>query len=83
MIERQNEQFKKIAGILSHELRASVANILGLVPLFNKLNITDPINLEVLSFIEEATVKMDEIVKKINEQTLTAKDIEAGFNKKS
>ncbi len=83
MIERQNEQFKKIAWMLSHELRAPVANILGLVPLFNKLNIADPANLEVLSFIEEATVRMDEIVKKINEQTITAKDIETDFKRKS
>ncbi len=76
MIEKQNEQLKQIAWIQSHELRAPVANILGLVPLFNKANITDPINLELLSLIEDATTRIDEIVRRITEQTVTVKDIE-------
>lgn len=79
MIEKQNEQLKKIAWMLSHELRAPVAGILGLVPLFNQADLTDPINLEVLSFLEEATNRLDEIVRKINEQTITVNDIETDF----
>lgn len=83
MIERQNEQLKKIAWMLSHELRAPVANILGLVPLFNKSKVADPINKEVLSYVEEATIRVDEIIKKINEQTITVKNIETDYNKNS
>jgi PAS domain S-box-containing protein len=74
MIEKQNEQLKEIAWIQSHELRAPVANILGLVPLFNRIDIADPVNLELLSFIEEAARRMDEIVRRITEQTTTVKD---------
>lgn len=80
MIEKQNEQLKQIAWIQSHELRAPVANILGLVPLFNKKNLADPVNLKVLSFMEDATIRLDEIVRRIIEQTITVKDIEADFN---
>lgn len=80
MIEKQNEQLKQIAWIQSHELRAPVANILGLVPLLNKENLADPLNLEVVSFIEQETIRMDEIVRKITEQTITVKGIENDFN---
>lgn len=83
MIEEQNERLKNIAWMLSHELRAPVASILGLVPLFNRLQVADPINVEVLSLIEEATIRLDEIVKKINDQTITVKDIETDFNRTS
>ena len=83
MIERQNEQLKKIAWMLSHELRAPVANILGLLPLLNKSNVTDSINQEVLSYVEEATIRVDEIIRKINEQTITVKNIETDYNKNS
>jgi PAS domain S-box-containing protein len=80
MIEKQNEQLKQIAWIQSHELRAPVANILGLVSLFNKKNIADSVNLEVLSFVEAATIKIDEIVRRITEQTIIAKDIKTDFD---
>jgi PAS domain S-box-containing protein len=83
MIERQNEQLKEIARMLSHDLRAPVARILGLVPLFNKQNTADPVNTQLLSYIEEATTSMDEIVKRINEHTITIKDIETDFDRDS
>lgn len=81
MIEKQNEQLKKIAWIQSHQLRVPVANILGLVPPFNKENIDDPANAGVLSLVEKEAIKLDEIVRKITEQTITVKDIETDFNR--
>ncbi len=74
MIEKQNEQLRKIAWIQSHELRVPVANILGLIPLFNRTNFADPVNLELLSLMEDAAVKMDGIVRRITEETVTGED---------
>jgi PAS domain S-box-containing protein len=82
MIEKQNEQLKQISWIQSHELRVPVANILGLVPLFNKVNLADPINLEVLSLMEQASIKLDGTIRKINQQTITIKDIDEGTTRK-
>ncbi|RZJ75841.1 MAG: PAS domain S-box protein, partial [Flavobacterium sp.] len=67
MIEEQNEQLKQISWIQSHELRMSVANILGLIPLFNKADLIDPDNIRVLSFIEQASMELDEVIRKIND----------------
>ncbi|SKB41398.1 PAS domain S-box protein [Daejeonella lutea] len=74
MIEKQNEQLRKIAWIQSHELRAPVANILGLLPLFDRTNLTNPDDLEFFSLMEKAATKMDEIVKKITDETITVED---------
>ncbi|MEJ6979009.1 PAS domain S-box protein [Pedobacter sp. P351] len=81
MIEKQNAQLKQIAWIQSHELRSPVASILGLVQLLNMIDLADPINLEMLSLIEAETTKLDGIVRKITEQTITVKDIEIDFKR--
>lgn len=81
-IEKQNEQLKEISWIQSHELRLPVANILGLVQIFNKKHMADPGNLEILSLIEVSTIKMDEIVRRICDQTVIVNDtkLDGGYN---
>ena len=69
MIEEQNKRLKEIAWIQSHEVRGPVANILGLLQLFNTENMADPGNKEIFDNIKEATGKLDEITRRITNHT--------------
>lgn len=73
-IQTQNQQLKDIAWIQSHKVRAPVASILGLVQLFNKEQLSDPINTEVLDGITEAANTLDNVIKEINARTEDDKD---------
>lgn len=68
-IQAQNQTLKDIAWIQSHKVRAPVASILGLIQLFNKENLADPTNGEVLEGIEEAAHTLDDVIKEINAKT--------------
>jgi PAS domain S-box-containing protein len=70
MIEKQNERLKEIAWSQSHEVRAPLSNIMGLVNLFNMENTSDPENAELIKLIGEVSAKLDAVVKKINAKAL-------------
>lgn len=69
MIESQYKQLKKIAWIQSHEVRRPVANILGLVDLFNTENLSDPANIQIIHHLKESAEMMDDIIKNITQNT--------------
>jgi len=69
MVEKQNNQLKKIAWVHSHEVRSPVASILGFVNLFNPDNPADTINTEIIEQLKIAASKLDTITKKINSYT--------------
>ncbi len=58
-IDSQNKILEHIAHIQSHNLRASVTNILGLARLFNTEHPEDPHNAEIIDNILQAASKMD------------------------
>ena len=64
LIERQNEQLKKIAWVQSHEVRSPLATIKGLVQLFNSDDITAEDNIVILDGIMQAVNILDEVIKK-------------------
>ncbi len=64
-LKSQNEQLKQIAWIQSHQVRAPVANILGLTAIFNKTQLDDPLNLEVIQRIETAANQLDAVIHEI------------------
>jgi PAS domain-containing protein len=68
-IQNQNQKLKDIAWIQSHKVRAPVASILGLIQLFNKEDLSDPTNAEVLQGVAEATATLDDVIKEINAKT--------------
>lgn len=68
-IQTQNQRLKEIAWIQSHKVRAPVASILGLVQLFNKDNPADPMNLEILQGVTEASQTLDGVIREINAKT--------------
>lgn len=68
-IQAQTDKLREIAWIQSHKVRGPVASILGLVELFNKDNIGDPANKEILDNIKMAAGSLDEIIKEIVDKT--------------
>jgi len=64
MIEKQNEQLKNISYIQSHEVRAPLSRILGLVALFDQQN-TALLNAEIINKLTASAAELDEVVKKI------------------
>lgn len=64
-INDQNRKLSEIAFMQSHNIRQPVANILGLISLFNFDNINDPINVELLLKLKTATKVFDSILKDI------------------
>lgn len=64
MIEKQNEQLKNISYVQSHEVRAPLSRILGLVALFDQHN-TALLNAEIINKLTASAAELDEVVKKI------------------
>ncbi|MEW5676903.1 response regulator [Flavobacterium enshiense] len=68
-IKSQNQKLLEIAHLQSHQIRRPVADILGLIYIFNTENPADPLNLEVLSKLEIAAKDLDTIIREIVERT--------------
>ncbi|MDP1799927.1 MAG: PAS domain S-box protein [Bacteroidota bacterium] len=73
-IELQNKKLYEIAYLQSHQVRAPVASILGLVSLFNFKDLNDPLNAELLLKVGVATHEFDKIIKEITLKTSMIKD---------
>jgi DNA-binding NtrC family response regulator len=61
----QNEKLFEIAFLQSHQIRRPVANILGLIGMFNQEDPGDAKNLEVLSNLEIAAKDLDNVIHEI------------------
>ncbi len=63
----QNIQLEQFAFITAHNLRSPVAQLLGLVSLFNVENLQDPLNAEILQHIKKASFAMQQTLQDLNE----------------
>ncbi|QHT66906.1 PAS domain S-box protein [Rhodocytophaga rosea] len=72
----QNQQLQQFGYITSHNLRAPIANILGLTQIFNMEDLNDPINKVAIENIRKATLKLDDIIKDLNEILAYQKSID-------
>lgn len=72
-IEEQNKKLMEIAWMQSHEVRAPLSTIMALMDLFNRNNVADPENLEILRLMDIATKKLDEVVHEIVGKTYQAR----------
>lgn len=61
-IQNQNQILKEIIHTESHELRRPVANILGIMELFDRSELSEE-NKEVLKLLETTTKQLDDIIK--------------------
>jgi PAS domain S-box-containing protein len=72
---KKNQSLEEFAFITSHNLRAPVAQLLGLSSLFNRSNMEDPFNLEVLDNMMHASRNLDEVIRDLTEILAIKKDI--------
>lgn len=68
-LKSQNEKLFEIAFLQAHQVRAPVANILGMIRLFNVDNPSDPINGEVIRELQGVTESLDNIIYQIVQKT--------------
>ncbi len=65
----QNTRLREIAQISSHETRKPLASILGLVSLFDKQDCQNPINREIIQFLEITSNDLDKVIHNIVKKT--------------
>ncbi len=65
-LEKKNQALEEYAFINAHKLRAPVASILGLIPIFKSLPLEKE-GKEVLHHLQESTLKLDSIVHSITQ----------------
>jgi signal transduction histidine kinase len=75
-IEKQNEVLKDIAYIQSHEIRRPVANIMGLLNIFNYDDLHDPFNKEVMDKLHISITQLDEMIHQIVDKTYLIEEFE-------
>jgi GAF domain-containing protein len=66
----QNNRLHSIANISSHELRRPVATILGLVNLFDRDDMLNPLNKEIIAHLDTSARELDDVIHSIVEKTL-------------
>jgi ligand-binding sensor domain-containing protein/two-component sensor histidine kinase len=65
-LKKQFHKLRQFSFIVAHNLRSPVARIMGLANIFNRNDLTDPINLTVLDRTVEATMGLDETLSDLN-----------------
>lgn len=64
-IIEQNNKLHELVSLASHEIRGPVATLLGLTGIFNKNHLADPFNGEVITMINDVTIKLDSVIHKL------------------
>ena len=72
---QNNAQLQQYSYIVSHNLRAPIANLLGLSRLFNSKNLSDDRNVKVIRNIESSAGNIDSILKDLNKILAIKQDI--------
>ncbi|HEX8331880.1 MAG TPA: histidine kinase dimerization/phospho-acceptor domain-containing protein [Segetibacter sp.] len=69
-INRQNRKFKEIAFIISHDVRAPLSNILGLVEFLDKTDSAKDDNKQLVEYIKVSARQLDEVVRNVVDRTV-------------
>lgn len=72
----QNEKLVEIAFLQSHQVRAPIAQILGLYNLFNFDDYSDPMNAEIFDKMKDTAKSLDNIVRDIVQNTTEIRNLE-------
>jgi PAS domain S-box-containing protein len=75
----QNQRLRDIAQISSHETRKPLASILGLVNLFDKDNLNNPINTEIVQYLEVTANELDTVIHNIVKKTWLESEASSAF----
>jgi DNA-binding NtrC family response regulator len=71
----QNEKLFEIAFLQSHQVRAPVAHILGLINLFKLDKPNDPVNAEIIKMLQTTTLELDKVIHEVVIKTMEIKDM--------
>ncbi len=66
-LQIQNKNLQQFAYIVSHNLRAPIANILGLSSIYDKTNPDAPINMRVIENMHKSAQLLDNTIRDLNE----------------
>ncbi|MFT2007824.1 PAS domain S-box protein [Pontibacter sp. 13R65] len=64
---KQNQNLQQFAYIVSHNLRAPIANILGLTSVYNKAQPDSPINSKVIDNLVKSASSLDSVIRDLND----------------
>jgi signal transduction histidine kinase len=64
---KKNQHLEDFAYVISHNLRAPIARIMGLISIFNKENLSDQNNLAILQHLHTSAVNLDIVVSGLND----------------
>lgn len=64
---KKNQHLEDFAYVISHNLRAPIARIMGLVSIFDRENVQDKNNLVILDYLNQATINLDMVVSDLND----------------
>lgn len=64
---RQNKELQQFSYITSHNLRAPLTNIMGLISIFNYSNPADEANIQILKNLQITVNNIDNIIKDLNQ----------------
>ncbi|RIJ34392.1 PAS domain S-box protein [Pontibacter oryzae] len=64
---KQNQNLQQFAYIVSHNLRSPIANMLGLASIYDKENVTAPVNQKVMQSMVESAYLLDTTIRDLNE----------------
>lgn len=62
-LSQRNKDLEQFSYIVSHNLRAPIAHLIGLANIFNKETPEDPMNQEILTHVQKAAYNLDVIVR--------------------
>lgn len=74
-LTQQNQDLEQFSYIISHNIRAPIARIQGLINIFNKDNFNDDFNKEIFKHLEQATVSLDTVIKDLTLIITIRKDL--------
>lgn len=77
----QNERLREIAHLSSHETRKPLASILGLVTLFDKENLNNPLNKEIVQYLEITAHELDTVIHNIVKKTWLESEATSAFRR--
>lgn len=66
-LSKQNQDLEQFSYIISHNLRAPVARILGLMNILDKSEIVSPNNQKIIGHLEKSTQSLDEVIKDLTQ----------------
>ncbi len=66
-LSQQYQTLEQFSYIISHNIRSPIARIQGLLNIYNKENLQDPLNQEIWSYLEQATMDLDSTIKDLTQ----------------